>query len=70
MAIIATMTRLNFPKVVLETLFYIDCKSAKTFIGGFLLVGLILVDTTLLQKPSHFSFFGEGVVEWDNYLFW
>ena len=57
MAIIATTIRLSCRNVVLETLFCIGWKSAKMFIGGFLLVGLVLVDTTLLQKPSQLSLF-------------
>lgn len=36
MAIMATMTRLNCRKVVMETLFYIGCKSAKISAMGFL----------------------------------
>jgi hypothetical protein len=32
------------------------------FIGGFFVVGLVVVDSTLLQKPSQFGlFFGEGI---------
>ena len=57
MAIIATTIRLNCRKVVLETLFCIGWKSAKMFIGGFLLVGLALVDTTLLQNPLNLVYF-------------
>lgn len=36
MAIIVTMIRLNCRKVVLETLFWIGCKSAKMSVTGFL----------------------------------
>ena len=62
MAIIAKMIRLSCRNVVLETLFWIGCKSAKMFIGGFLLRVVVLENTTLLQKPSQFSlFFGEGI---------
>jgi hypothetical protein len=53
----------------LETLFCIGCKSAKMLIGGFLLVGLVLVDTTLLQKPSQFSLFLAKVLYYAKYLF-
>ena len=35
-AIMATMIRLNCRKVVLETLFWIGCKSAKMSVMGFL----------------------------------
>ena len=62
MAIIAGMIRLSCRKVVLETLFCIGCKSAKMFIGGFLLVwvgrgGLNSTTKTLSTQPV----FGEGI---------
>ena len=38
------------------------------FIGGFLLSGLVAVDTTLLQKPSHFSLFLAKVLNRDPQL--
>jgi hypothetical protein len=57
MAIIASMIRLNCRIVVLDTLFWIGCKSAKMSAMGFLfefsLGGLLLY----YKKPFHFSLF-------------
>ena len=37
------------------------------FMGGFLAVWLVLVDTTLLQKPSQLSLFLAKVLMWTTY---
>ena len=61
MAIIATMIRLSCRKVVLETLFWIGCKSAKMSLMGFLCEFWSWRTSTLLQKaPSLQPIFGEG----------